>query len=355
MNVSAKFSIASYIPWGLFFAFLDLFSIFLVWLANPAVLHTLVPVILLSDTLLFAGLLCVLHFRQKKQIWALSVFLENPCAETLHNVLITQTPALCPTMQQLLEYMLRQTMEMENLQAQQRQYQEFIEEWTHNIKTPLSLATLVLDNHKEEMSPYVYRRMNHVRQEIQTDIDMILYYARLQGAHLEYRFESILLQELINEILFNYREQMNETGIFVETMCPPLIIVSDRKVLTFILSQLLNNAFQYTPHENGKICICGWETNAADSSQAPVIHLAVRDNGAGVPTQDIPFLFDKGFTGNHPDRRNATGMGLYLVAKYADALAIDVIVEDDTYQGKGFAIRLSFPAISHLPSPERLC
>ena len=46
-------------------------------------------------------------------------------------------------------------MEMENLQAQQRQYQEFIEEWTHNIKTPLSLATLVLDNHKEEMSPVV--------------------------------------------------------------------------------------------------------------------------------------------------------------------------------------------------------
>lgn len=338
MKVPVTFSITAYLPWALFLAFLDFFFVFLVWLANPDALHVLIPVILLFSLFLFLVLFFSLRHKQKKQIQALADFLENPTLESMQQALSIQPSVLIPVMRRLLESILRQTAELENDRAELALYQEFIEEWTHNIKTPLSLATLVLDNHREEMSSYVYQRMTHARQEIQTDVDMILYYARLQGAHVEYRFETIVLSELVDDILFNYREQVEETGISVTADCPSLEVISDRKVLTFMISQLLNNAFQYTPHENGNIRILAWTDNK--------IHLAVRDNGQGVPEEDIPFLFDKGFTGNHPDRQNATGMGLYLVAKYAEALAIDVTVEKDTYQGQGFAVRLSFPLIS---------
>lgn len=346
MNVSAKFSITACLPWALFLAFLNFFFVFLVWLANPDVLHILIPVILLFSLFLFLAVFFFLRHRERKQIQVLADFLENPTPESMQQALSIQTPALIPITRRLLDSMLRQTAELENDRAELMLYQEFIEEWTHNIKTPLSLATLVLNNHKEEMSSYVYQRMTHTRREIQDDVDMILYYARLQGgAHVEYRFEPILLPEFMDEILFNYREQTEETGISITADCPPLEVVSDRKILTFMLSQLLNNAFQYTPHENGTIHILGWMDSSV-SRETTKIHLAVRDNGQGVPEEDIPFLFDKGFTGNHPDRRNATGMGLYLVAKYADALAIDVKVEEDTYRGHGFAIQLSFPLVS---------
>lgn len=338
MKSFVKSSVSTALPWAFFFVLLDFFFVFLVWLSNPDTLHTLIPVIVLSSLILFTGLLFFLHSRQKKRNRAMHDFLEDPAPETLQQVLLTQEPALAPVTRELLETVLSQNAALENHQADWQQYREFIEEWTHNIKTPLSLATLILDNHKDEMSSYVYQRMTHVRQEIQTDVDMILYDARLQDAHIEYRFESIPLPEFLDEVLFNYREQMEETGIFVETACTAQNVVSDRKILTFLLSQLLNNAFQYTSCVEGRISICAWETDRT-------VHLAVRDNGCGVPTQDLPFLFDRGFTGNHPGRQHATGMGLYLTAKYAAALAIEIALEEETEKGEGFAIRLSFPKV----------
>ncbi len=355
MNVFKKLLSATYLPWLLLLACSDLFFTFLVWLANPDALRVLVPVILLFGLILFSSIFFFVQYRLRRQHRSMVEFLKNPAPESLQQVLSTQVPALYPAVRDLLEHVLWQAKALEDDRAQLLAYQEFIEEWTHNIKTPLSLFTLVLDNHKEEMSPYVYQRMTHVRQEIQTDVDMILYYARLEAAHVEYLFETIRLPELIKELVQNYQEQMEETGILIETNCPDITLVSDRKVLTFILSQILNNAFQYTPHEGGKIYICGW-SEAASS----VFHLAVRDNGHGVPAEDVPFLFDKGFTGNHPDRQNATGMGLYLVAKYAEALAVEVHVETElTDMGQdlhpdmdfrtGFGIELIFYNINLYP------
>jgi signal transduction histidine kinase len=85
----------------------------------------------------------------------------------------------------------------------------------------------------------------------------------------------------------------------------PLQVISDKKVLAFMLSQLLSNAFQYAAADQGVVSIVSW----SDTRDEGKIHLAVRDNGKGVPPEDLPFLFDKGFTGSHPDRQNATGMG----------------------------------------------
>ena len=65
-----------------------------------------------------------------------------------------------------------------------------------------------------------------------------------------------------------------------------------------------------------------------------------------MPQEDIPFLFDKGFTGNHPGRQDATGMGLYFVKKYAEVLAVDVRVEEERILEGGFGIELLFPMVS---------
>ena len=71
----------------------------------------------------------------------------------------------------------------------------------------------------------------------------------------------------------------------------------------------------------------------------------MHDNGNGVPAEDLPFIFDKGFTGYHPDRQKATGMGLYLVRKYASALNIDVRTETSLLNRFGFGIELVFPVV----------
>lgn len=337
MNTLKQAPSITYLPWLLLLIIVNLFFTFLVWLANPNVLHVLVPTIFLFALILFSFIFFFVQYRLSAQRRAITDFLNNPTPESLQQALSPLNASFRAPMQALLEHVLEQTKDLEDERTQLMVYQEFIEEWTHNIKTPLSLATLVLDNHKDEMSPYVRQRMVHVRQEIQTDVDMILYYARLHAAHVEYRFERIFLPELLEELSQNYQEQMEETGIPVEIDCPDATIVSDRKVLTFLLSQVLNNAFQYTPRENGQIRVLGWRDDKRSR-----FHLAVQDNGCGVPEEDVPFLFDKGFTGNHQDRKNATGMGLYLVAKYAEALAIEVQARTNFDTTPGFGIEFIF-------------
>ena len=111
----------------------------------------------------------------------------------------------------------------------------------------------------------------------------------------------------------------------------------------------MSNAVKYAPFENGMVYISLWQ----EADEEGKIHLAIRDNGEGVPAEDLPFLFDKGFTGSHPDRQEATGMGLFLAQKFCQAISVDIFVEEDSISGQGFGIQLVFPKtvlwIGHKP------
>ena len=146
-----------------------------------------------------------------------------------------------------------------NCQKQEMQdYQEYIEAWTHEVKTPLSLATLVLDNHREEMSPYVYDRMAHVHHAISGNVDRILYYARLQADHVDYKFERLDLETCVRESLDEFLPIAKERGIDVKTDIASIEVISDRKVLAFMLAQIFSNALKYADQESGRVSVAGW-------------------------------------------------------------------------------------------------
>lgn len=110
---------------------------------------------------------------------------------------------------------------------------------------------------------------------------------------------------------------------------------SDRRIVSFMLSQLLGNAVKYTDDKAGKIAVTLCQ--AGDK-----IYLCLSNNGEGVPPEDEPFLFDKGFTGSHPNRQKATGMGLYLVRKYGQKLCVEVRLSGNIPYKSGFGIELVF-------------
>ncbi|NMA24652.1 MAG: sensor histidine kinase, partial [Clostridiales bacterium] len=76
------------------------------------------------------------------------------------------------------------------------------------------------------------------------------------------------------------------------------------------------------------------------------IILSVSDNGPGIPSSDLPFIFDKGFTGDKGSYLSrSTGMGLFLVQKMAHDLAIELNVESSP--GSGMTLSLVFPKVQH--------
>lgn len=356
--------------WLILLLLTDIFFTFLVWLANPAALKSLALIILLF-TVLSAALGFLIDRRKRKaRLKALEHFLEKQGEYEEQELLAVTDRAWHAAMEEAFSLLKRERQQNCEKQQELLSYQEFIEAWTHEIKTPLSLSELVLANHREEMSDYVYRRMQHVQRMVGMDVERVLYYARLFAEHVDYKFERIFLPECVEEELAKFDGIAEEKSVTVQTDLAPVFIVSDRRVLLFMLSQIFSNAFKYTrraspdscPSGTGGLCpsgctkeTCGivevavWEDEGEEKGGKETgkrkIHLAVRDNGEGAPAEDIPFLFDKGFTGIHPNRQNATGMGLYFVKKYAQILAVDVRVEERRDSGGGFGIELVFPVV----------
>lgn len=325
--------------WLILLLLTDLTFILLAWLLRPDAMKSICLFIMLF-TVLITGAGCFLQFRKQRRVNdAVSRFLDDPNENAKQALAAACDGSWVRVIETAYRKLQKQNAEINEKQLNLQSYQEYIEAWTHEIKTPMSLMTMVLENHKDEMSPYVSGRMEHARRQISEDVEKILYYARLQTDHVDYNFTRFRLDECAEEEIREFASLAEEKNISIVTDLDHVTVVSDKKTLAFMISQLLSNAVQYAAVKNGKVIVSVWQ-----DSRDHKIHFCVRDNGKGVPPEDAPFLFDKGFTGNHPDRQKATGMGLYLVKKYAEALSAEVRLKPAA-AGEGFGIELIFPCV----------
>lgn len=322
--------------WLLLFFITDLIFFFVTWLLTPGMLKSVgLFLVLFTAIALVAGYLME-NRQQQKQLKALDNFLEKIDEESFLQLSALMKEPLQPAMKQLYDQFTSLTDAMNEKQLSLENYRDYIEAWTHEMKTPLSLAALVMGNHSEEMSPYVRSRMGYVFHLISEDVERILYYARLQADHVDYHFSNVMLDQYVSLVLSDFQPYIEEKNIAVFSDLQPLTVVTDKKVLSFMIAQLLSNAIKYAAPHKGEIRI-------SINRHSHKTILSVYDNGKGVLPEDAPFIFDKGFTGNHQNRQNATGMGLYLVKKFADAMCVEVGLGEGVDRREGFCIELEFP------------
>ncbi|WP_079421791.1 ATP-binding protein [Clostridium oryzae] len=120
-------------------------------------------------------------------------------------------------------------------------------------------------------------------------------------------------------------------------------VVSDQKGLMFILGQIISNSVKYSVKETAPLL----RFEVKEDTDTQQIILLINDNGVGIQPSDLPFIFDKGFTGDTGSYLSrSTGMGLYLVKKMADDLNIRVRVQSHHLGcDKGTTLSLVFPKI----------
>jgi len=326
-------------PWILLLGISNAFFIFLAWTAYPENFGLLVGImIIFSTTIIVLGML--LAWKMKvKQDKTFYDFLREPSSE-YENQLIKSIGELHREKINHLANKLRMLNDqLTEIKLQSIDYEEFIESWVHEIKTPISLITLVLENRKEEMSELVYQRLEHARINISDDVEQILFYARLQASHVDYRLEKTSLNLCCEDVRLELQASLDEKEVKVISHMEDVPIVSDKKALQFIFTQIFINAIKYS---NEKVHSFIWLKTGLDDVKNRY-YLRISDNGIGVLNSDLPFIFDKGFTGDNTNRSQSTGIGLYLVKKLCDELQIEIEVESE--YGEGFSIQLLFPII----------
>ena len=129
-------------------------------------------------------------------------------------------------------------------------------------------------------------------------------------------------------MLDEYRLYLEEKQILVQLDLKEKTVLSDRKSLCFMLSQLIANSIKYTGYEAEK---CP-KLKISSGNENNRVSLSVCDNGCGVKPYELRYLFEKGFTGENSQKKS-TGMGLYLVRQIGQELKIEV--EAVSVYGKG--------------------
>ena len=131
-----------------------------------------------------------------------------------------------------------------------------------------------------------------------------------------------------------------ELGLYLMFGMTKNQVISDKKGLMFILGQIISNSVKYVGNNLAPRLIF----SIADSMNSEQISLSIKDNGTSIPLSDLPFVFDKGFTGDTGSYLSrSTGMGLYLVQKMATDLFITVELKNNSYGGT--TVTLTFPKV----------
>lgn len=325
--------------WIALFVLNVLFGV-LLWLTAAAAFGALFVGMILGSALVYVLIAAVLYSRDKKREQEFLTFLETPELWQQEQYFHSITKGEQQIVQVVQELLCTQQADIKNNRISQEEYQEYIEAWAHEIKTPLALMTFVLDNRRGEMSPLVSARLEYARTKMQEDLDRMLCYARLQSSRRDYFFEFLSVRDLWDEVIEEYEGLLQEQKIKIKGPAQDYMIYTDKKGFLFILRQAVGNAIKYQDKQKGEsFLVCSVQK---DSKQG--IQVLIRDNGVGVPEYDLPFLMEKSFTGDAGEKnKNATGMGLYLAKRLADFLSMDIKVS--SVLGEGFEVVLWVPEL----------
>ncbi len=194
--------------------------------------------------------------------------------------------------------------------------------WVHQIKTPIAVMKLKLAADTPEN-----RSLSSELFRIEQYVDMVLQYIRLGSSTNDLVISEYDLDELIRETIRKYAGQFIEKRLSLSYEKTDEKIVTDKKWFCCILDQLISNAIKYTSE--------GGITISVEDSK-----LRISDTGIGIAPEDLPRIFDKGYTGlNGRIGEKSSGLGLYLVKKAADMLSLSVSAESKPGEGSTFVVR----------------
>ena len=163
--------------------------------------------------------------------------------------------------------------------------------------------------------------------KIEQYVEMVLGYLRLGSSSTDYVFRDCELDGLLRQSVRKYARLFILKRISLDLQETGKTVLTDEKWLCFVIEQLLSNAVKYTP-EGGRVRIYG------DGDT-----LVIADSGIGIRPEDLPRVFEKGFTGfNGREDKKSTGIGLYLCRQVLDRLNHDISIA--SRPGRGTLVRL---------------
>lgn len=213
--------------------------------------------------------------------------------------------------------------------ASRRDMDDYYATWVHQIKAPIAVMKVML---QQEDTPE-NRGLSAELFRVEQYAEMALCYVRLGEGASDLVIQEYDLDTIIRKAVRKYAGQFIRRRIRLVYEGTAVRVITDEKWLSFIIEQLLSNAVKYTSE--------GSVTIAVEDGKK----LSVTDTGIGISPEDMPRIFEKGYTGyNGRLDKKSTGIGLYLCRKAAEKLGHVLTAESEPGKGSRFTIDLeSYP------------
>ena len=206
--------------------------------------------------------------------------------------------------------------------------QDYYSMWAHQIKTPIAAMNLLIQNTDCEINDELLSQLFRIEQYV----DMVMQYLRADNMANDVVLEKCSLDDIVKAAVRKYRKQFIRKKLTLNLDSLNCTVLTDEKWLQFVIEQILSNAIKYT--HVGSVSIY--------MDPAVPNMLVIEDTGIGIRPEDLPRIFENGFTGyNGRADKKSTGIGLYLCKKIMKRLSHTISVSSEIDKGTVVKIGLN--------------
>ncbi|WP_314066935.1 sensor histidine kinase [uncultured Vagococcus sp.] len=218
--------------------------------------------------------------------------------------------------------------EIKQLQNARDEHTRFINQWVHQMKTPLAVIELMMQDEELDRDSLI-EETDRMKEGLALALSM----ARLESFQQDFVIEQVNLKCLANQAVADHKRNFIRNYVYPKiTIDEALEVKTDEKWLSFIVYQIISNAIKYSAMSEKTIDISAKQAFGK-------IHLIITDHGRGIAKSDLPRVFQAFFTGDQGrEHHEATGMGLYLVHEIAQELNHSVEIESEVGIGTRVSI-----------------
>ena len=306
----------------IYMGFIFIFSIVFALYSLP--LETILYATLLCATL--AMILSIYDFYKYHRKHKILLDAKNNITITLDNLPVAKTREE-KDYQNLILILYKDNLRLiSRADEQNMELMEYFTLWTHQIKTPLSAASLLLQSEEFDIKEELINQMFEMDQYV----DMALQYLRVESMSADLKLEEYSLLEIVREAVKSYAKIFIYKSIKLDLGEIDSKVITDEKWLLFVIKQIISNSLKYT--NAGQISISLEEERI----------LVIKDTGIGIEDEDISRVFERGFTGyNGRMNKKSTGLGLHLCKMILDKLSHKVTIASEIGVGTIVKIDLS--------------